>query len=125
MKQYSDRHCREVEYTVGDWVYLKLKPYQQHIMARQYSEKLSLKYFRPYQIEEKIIFVSYRLTLPSTASIHYVFHVSQLKQALTSTTPIESSPPAFTNDFEWEAIPKVITCRNTIYYGLLGRIMKP
>lgn len=38
------------------------------------------------------------------SSIHLEFHVSQLKQALSSVTLIEPSPSCFIDDFEWEAI---------------------
>ncbi|XP_074291954.1 uncharacterized protein LOC141618774 [Silene latifolia] len=41
------------------------------------GEKIS--YYKPFQVEDTMGKDSYKLTLPDTAKIHKVFHVSQLK----------------------------------------------
>jgi len=69
---------------VGDMVYLQLQPYIQTSVHRRSNNKLSFKFFEfgPYEIMEKLRSVAYKLKLPSTSTIHLVFHVSQLKKAI-------------------------------------------
>ena len=78
----SDLKRRDVEYMVGDLVFLKIRPYRQVSLWKRRNEKLSVKFFCPYKIIERIGSVAYKLELPETSSINLVFHVSQLKKML-------------------------------------------
>lgn len=80
MKQAADSHMSDREFKTGDFVYLKLQPYRQHsLKSKNVPHKLSQRFYGPFQVIEKIGSVAYKLQLPPQASIHDVFHVSQLK----------------------------------------------
>lgn len=78
-KKYVDAKRREVEYQVGDKVFLKLRPYRQTLLRKKRNEELSPKFFRPYKVIERLGSVADKLELPKEAAIHPVFHVPQLK----------------------------------------------
>jgi hypothetical protein len=78
---------------VGDRVYVKLQPYVQTSLVNRSHQKLAFKFFGPYTILDKISAVAYHLALPLDCSIHPVFHVSQLKRWVSSTTPVTTELP--------------------------------
>ncbi|GJT57991.1 putative mitochondrial protein [Tanacetum coccineum] len=100
MKNKEDSVRRDVQFEVGDRVYLKILPYRQRTVARQKNEKLAPKYFGPYEVLEKIGYVAYKLKLPESAAIHPIFHVSQLKKAIGEQEVALVLPEGLTEDME-------------------------
>jgi hypothetical protein len=82
MKRQADKKRSERVFAVGDSVYLKLQPYIQSSVATRSNQKLSFKFFGPYEILERIGAVAYHLNLATNNSIHPVFHLLQLKRSL-------------------------------------------
>ncbi|RVW39687.1 Transposon Tf2-8 polyprotein [Vitis vinifera] len=105
MKSSADAHRRAVQFEVGDFVYIKLRPYRLRSLAKRPNEKLSPRYFGPYKVVQQIGPVAYRLELPSSTTIHLVFHVSQLKRALGSADLCQPLSPILVEDLEWLVEP--------------------
>ena len=55
MKQQADQHRSERSFDVGNWVFLQLQPYKQMSLKQAKKDnKLSPKYYGPYQVFQKI-----------------------------------------------------------------------
>ena len=81
-KSYADTRRRELEFEVGDYVYLKVSPIR-GLCRFKVKGKLSPRYIGPFQILERRGEVAYQLELPACLSdVHDVFHISQLKKCL-------------------------------------------
>lgn len=98
MKLQADKRRNERHFEVGDWVYLRLVPYQLQSLAPHSNHKLQPRFFGPYEIVEKIGIVAYKLDLPPGTKVHPVFHVSCLKKHLSPTTTPSSVVPVITDD---------------------------
>lgn len=61
MKLYADRKRSERTFSVGDWVYLKLQKYRQATARGSVDHKLAALYYGPFQINQKIGEVDYKL----------------------------------------------------------------
>jgi hypothetical protein len=92
MKSQADKHRTERSFAVGDMVYVRLQPYIQSSLAPRSNQKLSFRFFGPFQVVSKIGAIAYELLLPPASKIHPIFHVSQLKKVVSSSTPVSPLP---------------------------------
>ena len=77
---YADLKMKDIEYEVGDKVFLKVSPWRK-ILRFGKKGKLSPRFIRPNEILERIGPVAYRLALPPDLSkLHDVFYVSMLRK---------------------------------------------
>ena len=108
MKQVADSKRRDMEFQVGDLVFLKLHPYCQQTVYRRAYQKLASRFYGPYQIEENVGKVAYKLKLPEGSRIHPVFHVSLLKRRVGETKATITELPSLTDDGEIIMEPEAI-----------------
>ncbi|KAK8942729.1 hypothetical protein KSP39_PZI009417 [Platanthera zijinensis] len=79
-RKYANQRRSPLEFAVGDQVFLKVSP-TPGVKRFGRHHKLSPRFVGPYVISERVGGSAYRLELPaSLASVHDVFHVSQLRK---------------------------------------------
>ncbi|MCO5581869.1 hypothetical protein L7F22_035758 [Adiantum nelumboides] len=80
-KKTANRHRQDLKLKENDWVLLRFE--KARLRKKKGKERLfpnlSMRYYGPFQITERINDVSFRLRLPDTWKIHNAFHVSLLK----------------------------------------------
>ena len=92
-KSYADKHRREMEYDVGEKVFLKVSPWK-GILQFSKQGKLSPRYIGPYEIIERIGKVTYRLALPpELLAVHNVLHVSMLRKYIPDLSHVLKHEP--------------------------------
>jgi hypothetical protein len=78
-KRYANKNRTHREFKVGDHVFLKVKSNRSSLKLGNCA-KLTAKFRGPFEILERIGLVAYMLALPTSMTIHNVFHVSFLKK---------------------------------------------
>ncbi|GJT81043.1 putative reverse transcriptase domain-containing protein [Tanacetum coccineum] len=73
-KSYADKRMKPLEFSVGDYILLKVSPWKGVVRFRKKGE-LAHRFVGPFKIIEKIGPVAYMLDLPEELDgVHYTFH---------------------------------------------------
>ncbi len=101
---------------------MRLQPYKQTSLKDKGCQKLSPKFYGPYQVLQRIGEVAYKLALPPTAKIHPVFHVSCLKKVIGNNCRVQTSLPELNKEGSiWLQPEQVLDTRDK---HLRGRMIK-
>jgi ribosomal protein L21E len=112
-KSYANKHRRQLEFNVGDLVYLKVSPLK-GVMRFGKKGKLSPRFVGPFEIKEVVGPVAYKVELPPTLSgVHYVFHVSTSRKHVHDPRHIvDFEPLQVQDDLKYEELPVQILDHN-------------
>ncbi|KAL0549215.1 hypothetical protein IC582_013696 [Cucumis melo] len=92
-KSYADGRRKDLEFEVGDKVFLKVAP-MRGVLRFERRGKLSPRFVGPFEILERIGPVAYRLALPpSLSTVHDVFHVSMLRKYVPDPSHVVDYEP--------------------------------
>src|SRR5688572_27345128 len=87
-RSYQDNRRRDLEFEVGDLVYLKVSP-MKGVMRFGKKGKLSPRYVGPYRILKRVGSVAYEVEFPEDlAKVHPIFHVSILRKFIGNVDTI-------------------------------------
>ena len=102
-KSYANVRHRNLEFEIGDLVFLKLAPMKGVLRFRR-KGKLRTRFIGPFEVLKRIGLVAYRLALPPALSgVHDVFHVSMLKKYITDPIHvIDYEPLQLHEDLSYE-----------------------
>ncbi|GJS79757.1 hypothetical protein Tco_0729638 [Tanacetum coccineum] len=85
-KSYADKRRKPLEFSVGDYVLLKVSPWKGVVLFGK-KGKLAPRFVGPFEIIKEVGPVAYRLELPEELNgVHDMFHVSNLTKCLAGPT---------------------------------------
>ncbi|RVW83186.1 Retrovirus-related Pol polyprotein from transposon RE2 [Vitis vinifera] len=104
-KSYANNHRQDLEFEVGDHVFLKVSP-MKSIMRFGRKVKLSPRSVGPFEVLERVGILAYKLTLPpSLSKIHNVFHVSTLRKYIYDPSHVvELEPIQISEELTYEEV---------------------
>ncbi|KAA0061201.1 pol protein [Cucumis melo var. makuwa] len=111
-KSYADVRRKDLEFEVGDMVFLKVAP-MKGVLRFAKKGKLSPRFVGPFEILERIGPVAYRLALPpSFAAVHDVFHISMLRKYVADPTHVvDFEPLQISENLSYEEQPVEVLAR--------------
>ncbi|KAK8690606.1 hypothetical protein V6N13_074137 [Hibiscus sabdariffa] len=112
MIQDTEKQRRDIQYEVGDKVFLKVSPWKK-VLRFGKKGKLSPRYIGPFEVLEKVGPVAYPLALPPEFDkIHNVFHVSMLRKYRSDPSHVlEPGEVELNPDITYEEEPVMILGR--------------
>nr|GEV08998.1 reverse transcriptase domain-containing protein [Tanacetum cinerariifolium] len=85
-KSYVDKRMKPLEFSVGDFVLLKVSPWK-GVVCFGKKKKLAPRFVGPFEIIKKVVPVAYMLDSPKELDdVHDTFHMSNLKKCLDDPT---------------------------------------
>ncbi|KAM6567298.1 hypothetical protein CsatA_026426 [Cannabis sativa] len=113
-KSYADAKRKNVEFAVGDKVFLRVSP-MKGVMPFGKRGKLSPRFIGPFEILDRVGQVAYRLALPPVlVETHNVFYVSMLrKYMLDPSHVLNYERMELKQDLSYEVRPVRIIERET------------
>ena len=111
-KSYADLKRKDVLFSVGDLVFLKVSP-MKGVMRFGKKGKLAPRYIGPFEIRARVGEVAYRLVLPPELSrIHPVFHVSMLRKYIADPSHVlQPQVVELSENLTYEEFPVAIVDR--------------
>ncbi|KAL0551690.1 hypothetical protein IC582_010779 [Cucumis melo] len=111
-KSYADVRRKDLEFEVGDMVFLKVAP-MKGVLRFAKKGKLSPRFVGLFEILERIGPVAYRLALPpSFAAVHEVFHISMLRKYVADPTHVvDFEPLQISENLSYEEQPVEVLAR--------------
>ena len=105
-KSYANNRRRDLEFEVGDHVFLKVSP-MKSMMRFGRKEKLNPRFMGPFEILERVGTLAYKVALlPSLSKIHNVFYVSTLRNYVFDPSHIvELEPIQIFEYLNYEEVP--------------------
>ena len=92
-RSYADNRCRDLQFKIGDQVFLKISPWKAVLRFRRRG-KLSPRFIGPYEIVSKVEPVAYKLKLPPELSrIHDTFPMSMLRKYIPNPSHVLREQP--------------------------------
>ncbi|KAD7479941.1 hypothetical protein E3N88_03077 [Mikania micrantha] len=93
MRNQANTKRRDVSFAVGDYVFLRLQLYRQRSLSKRRFEKLSPRFFGPYQIKRKVGPVAYDPPAPLPITKNYEleltpFEVLQHRWVMEANHPV-------------------------------------
>nr|CAN80324.1 hypothetical protein VITISV_015014 [Vitis vinifera] len=125
-KSYADRRRRDLEFEVGDHVFLKVSP-MKYVMRFGRKGKLSPRFVGPFEILERVGTLAYKVALPpSLSKVHNVFHVSTLRKYIYDPSHVvELEPIQIFEDLTYEEVPvQIVDVMNKVLRHAVVKLVK-
>ncbi|XP_073271542.1 uncharacterized protein [Primulina huaijiensis] len=92
-KSYANKRRRELEFSVGDYVFVKVAP-MKVVMRLGKKGKLNSRFMGPFEVLERIEIFAYRVVLPPMlAGVHNVFYILMLRKYMSNPSHVLNYEP--------------------------------
>ncbi|RVW78911.1 Transposon Ty3-G Gag-Pol polyprotein [Vitis vinifera] len=125
-KSYADNRRRDLEFEMGDHVFLKVSP-MKSIMRFGRKGKLSPRFVGPFEVLERVGTLAYKVALPpSLSKIHNVFHVSTLRKYIYDPSHVmELEPIQIFEDLTYEEVPvQIVDVMDKVLRHVVVKLVK-